>query len=129
MGRSGFIQPLAYAINSGNVSAARDWLNNYTDDDGTVPVALQGLHSLLLTAENTGKEIDPAALKGAMITSLAMGWNQVSMAQHDGDEYNNQQYLFADVLELWYMMHLTTKKMGCSRRRSNDCYYLANIRY
>ena len=96
MGRSGFIQPLAYAINSGNVSAARDWLNNYTDDDGTVPVALQGLHSLLLTAENTGKEIDPAALKGAMITSLAMGWNQVSMAQHDGDEYNNQQYLFAD---------------------------------
>ena len=41
MGRSGFIQPLAYAINSGNVSAARDWLNNYTDNDGTVPVALQ----------------------------------------------------------------------------------------
>ena len=51
---------------------------------------------MLLTAENTGKEIDPAALKGAKVTSLAMGWNQVSMAQHDGDEYNNQQYLFAD---------------------------------
>jgi hypothetical protein len=96
MGRSGFIQPLAHAINSGDVGAARNWLNGYTADNGTVPLALQGLHSLILTAEKTGEKVDPAALKGAMITSLAMGWNQVSMAQHDGAEYNNQQYLFAD---------------------------------